>query len=352
VRDAIGSILLCCQNVHADQRPCHALDFGMNTGYFTAAMASLGARVVAVEAAPDHVDAFEQTKRVNCWEHTVEVHNAFLSLLQPIPKGRMRQSGIPMRPLSWDFGEVVNVSAVPLVDPQKFLFMAGGSWDLIKIDMESIDIWLVNLIQKEISRGHIAVNALLFENNVMGDAARLGRQARVDLGLDGEETKGWEMEVLRALLRRFQELGYDAYMLDVHSHKAYGEQRVYDANGRSIGAPPSWKPPPGVEEQEHVRAMRHVYRFQPNLTRSEWRVALPGKRVLGGINFLVIREPLLESRQHLIHGFDFRDLKDQYNLPTSMADKLPMCGPRGIKGINAGKTRFEVIPCKNDGSSS
>jgi len=346
VRDAIASVLLRCLNVPADQRPCHTLDFGMNTGYFTAAMASLGAHVVAVEGAPDHVDAFEQTKRVNCWQHTVELHNAYLSLMKPIPKGRTHKAGIPMRPISWDFGEVLNVSDVPLVDPHKFLFMAGGSWDLIKIDIDSMDTWLVHDIQKQISQGHVAVNAILFENNVMGDVARLGRQARTDLGVDDVEVDGWEMEVLRALLGRFQQLGYDVFMLDVHSHLVFGEQPVHDAKGRNIGARPTWRPPPGVVAHEHVRAMRHVYHFQKNLTRSEWRVALPGKNP-APINYLVIREPLLEARRHLIHSFDFRDLREKYDLPKSMADKLPMCGPRGIKGVTAGKNRFELVPCKH-----
>ena len=223
--------------------------------------------------------------------------------------------------------------------------MARRSWDLIKIDIDSMDTWLVHAIQKQISQGHVAVNAIIFENNMMGDAARLGKKARTDLGLDDKERVGWEMEVLRALLKRFQELGYDVYMLDVHSHHAYGEQPVHDATGRNIGARPTWRPPPGVETHEHVRAMRHVYRFQPNLTRSEWQVALPGTEVIGGINFLVIREPLLEARQHLIHPFDYKALQEKYDLPSSMADKLPMCGPRGIKGVNNGKSRFEIVPC-------
>ena len=40
VREAIASLLLECH-----RRPCHAMDIGMSTGYFTAAMASLGACV-------------------------------------------------------------------------------------------------------------------------------------------------------------------------------------------------------------------------------------------------------------------------------------------------------------------
>jgi len=56
---------------------------------------------------------------------------------------------------------------------------------------------------------------------------------------------------------------------------------------------------------------------------------------------------LLEARRHLIHSFDFRDLREKYDLPKSMADKLPMCGPRGIKGVTAGKNRFELVPCKH-----
>ena len=78
---------------------------------------------------------------------------------------------------------------------------------------------------------------------------------------------------------------------------------------------------------------------------TKWRVALPGTEVIGGINFLVIREPLLEARQHLIHPFDYKALQEKYDLPSSMADKLPMCGPRGIKGVNNGKSRFEIVPC-------
>ena len=71
----IASLLLGC-----DARPCHSIDIGMSTGYFTAAMASLGSNVTSIERSTDMVAAFRQTSKLNCWEHRVKLLNAAVGL--------------------------------------------------------------------------------------------------------------------------------------------------------------------------------------------------------------------------------------------------------------------------------
>jgi hypothetical protein len=134
VREAIASLLLMCQS-----RPCNTLDIGMSTGYFTAAMASLGASVVAIERSRDMIDAFEKTKIVNCWADD-RVRLVWGAIGIDVEPGatfadRGRDLG---RPLSNGWGERSRVHrSVPMVEFGSLV--AGKELALIKMDIDSIE---------------------------------------------------------------------------------------------------------------------------------------------------------------------------------------------------------------------
>ena len=122
-------------------------------------------------------------------------------------------------------------------------------------------------------------------------------------------------------------LGFDIYVLDVHSHRLYGEQRVYDSRGINVGAPREWRPPPGLTEHEHVRFLTHVLKVDDGLDTAGLRRVLPGWRhVLPPVNLLLTRERLLERRPRQIHPSDWRYLAPRYNLSTAMNYRFPLCG--------------------------
>ena len=122
----------------------------------------------------------------------------------------------------------------------------------------------------------------------------------------------------------FQSLGYDVYILDVHSYHWFGEQRVYNNQGINIGAPASWHPPSNLTEYEHVRFMTHVFRVDGNLSMSGWGKVI--RFLPAPVNILVTLEPLIDPRPKQINPGDFTALRKKYGLPWSMDYHYPRCG--------------------------
>ncbi len=166
------------------------LDAGGNMGFVSLYAFAMGANVVYVEPQIDLVEAMQASVALNCaGERITVLHGALMPDKQPehvrlnlsVPGFRSCQG-------SWGTGSRQSGAGplgAPIVSVDE-LVSAHRHWDLVKIDIDSIDAQLVERFLQHIRSGYLTVTSFIVEWN--------GGKARGDL--------------LHALQ---QELGYDVY---------------------------------------------------------------------------------------------------------------------------------------------
>ena len=320
IRDVIASLLTGC-----DMRKCRTVDIGMSTGYFTAAMASLGAHVASIEPSTDLTAAFHKTVELNCWHSRVNVTRGYIGAeAEPGETKLLKGADVGKRGLSDQAGKR---SIYPAKGIQLPVIAVGelvkGSLDFVKVDVDSIDVLLVQRIHRLIVAGQAEIESIVFEVN----PALVTRISFLELMVN------------------FQALNYSAFLLDTHSHMVLGEQRVYGEHGINIGAPYSWKPPAGVTEFEHVRFISHINKFDDDLGLAGWERLFPARsprprahsetfyrtrnstkinlKWWAPYNILLTKQQLIDSRPKQIHPQDYEVLKRRYQLNESLQYRFP-----------------------------
>lgn len=255
MRDAVVSLLAGCA-ARPTSSPCRAIDLGANNGWISAYMLSLGAHVVSVEPQPDLARALNDTITLNCWRGRSVVHNAFacgkgasLGCMRPKPAMRgWRLGGIPKASTSRE-RIVPGLELTPLLTE---LAAANHHFDLMKLDGDGPEPkWLAS-IDALLSQGTLSVGAILVEGN----------------GLKAQN------------VRRFQQVhNFEVYRLDL-----YDSRRRMRNDGWDDFSPPGTigrldrDGPLARDAQEKelfgVRTMRHLFRFQRNLTLRQFHQML------------------------------------------------------------------------------
>ena len=276
VREAIASVLVGCH-----RRPCRAIDLGANNGWMTASMLDLGAVVVSVEPQPDLASSVSETARVNCWSERLTVLNRFAcpwelesgrasdSCLEPRRLGS-KVSNLPYRSgggPSRKAAAMLLGSSTPGIDLDDVIYhgvnrSAPLHVDLIKADGDGPELgWLRTLLQMlradPAKRPRLTVDCICVEAQVGHNRSSLVR-------------------AFATVLEKYEREGYETFRLDTHDFRRLITTRGFDAF-----SPPDTIAPLGrvrgplprdalEEEILGLRAMRHVWRIKPNLTRDQW----------------------------------------------------------------------------------
>lgn len=192
VVEVVASFLLDCTN-------CAFLDIGANIGYYSSLALSLGARVTTVEPQLALFTAFEETTCINGWSDRATRHYGLLGLLKETSHVRNFSGG-------WSIATPTgrgNPSTDTPVVPFRTLFDQITCYDLIKLDVDSIEPEILQDLAMLMQRGDICVKTVVVE---------LAATARSAI----------------ALMRYF-ELGYTILKLNAHI-----DQRFFDRYGTDI----------------------------------------------------------------------------------------------------------------------
>ena len=265
-RQAIASFLGGCS---ARNQPCRAIDLGSNGGWTTAMMLSLGAHVTAVEPQPDLAAALKSTVELNCWTHRATVIHAAVTQLKPAaapPLLTIDMNRDVYRLARRHFPPAEAIVRVPVVSIDDVLWAQAAdgvsrtgttslpslAYDLIKIDVDSIDGQLLHTLLLKIQRGQLSVRTILVE------------------------CTGCRAETLHALHAH----GYHAYLLDNTDGR-----RFLNGAGQDLAAgfQPLSNLDPELQERFAQRLLRHVYYVLPTADLRAWRrINTPSKHLPPG----------------------------------------------------------------------
>ena len=229
-------------------RKCHVLDLGGNLGYVNSYAGSLGAKVVSVEPQSDLAAANKATTEHNCWQHRVENIVGFLTLSADEDKHDHKASQL-WRPGMTEFNKTREATKVYL---GRLIEQLGSKHlDLVKIDVDSIDIPILKFIVNFVKMGDITVDHILIE-------------------------AACEPETFFEL----QQLGYNIFQLDHHLRA-----RFFDARGRDVykyrGATIPWLDDAG-EEFQCRRGIRMLLKWptatDTNMAAAQGRLLLHNEK--------------------------------------------------------------------------
>lgn len=156
-------------------RACYMADFGGNLGYVNSYAAALGASVVSIEPQQDLWKANVETIKMNCWDHRVTNLNGMVTL-DPSEHGTSATISRLWRPGMVDFEKKWTVRKhwignMLALNPDK-------TFDLIKIDVDSIDEKIIDWILDRVGRGELQVTSIIIEfrgsGKIMHKASQLG----------------------------------------------------------------------------------------------------------------------------------------------------------------------------------
>jgi hypothetical protein len=268
VREVIASALHHCR-----WGPCRSLDVGANIGYMVAFMASLGSHVVAVEPQKELAGALLQSVSLNGWQDRVLVLPGLATVVagesgtRPFSGGfrlgRRKEGGL------WD-APLIRVQEVllssfgaakePCSTPTTRAGTGVASWDLVKLDTDSVDIEILDGILALVEQGAVSVSSFAIESVSAGQLHRL---------------------VMR--------LGYTCYRLNVLLW-----QRHFDGRGKDVRANFSSIPlPPWVETEVYQqRYIRYALKLRAMETEEDYAAA--GKELHWYCTTLAFEEPSFE----------------------------------------------------------
>jgi FkbM family methyltransferase len=178
-------------------RRCYVADFGANLGYVNSYVAALGAKVVGIEPQQDLHEANEATVETNCWKHRVKLINGLVTM---DPQKHMSQTNVShlWRPGMVEFGKV-RQSHYYFIG--HFLAELGSkNIDLVKIDVDSIDLEILGWLIDEMEMKNINVTSIIIESSCEPQ-----------------------------LFFRLQQLGFDIFRMDHHLRA-----RFFDSRGRDV----------------------------------------------------------------------------------------------------------------------
>lgn len=224
VLQAIATSLHRCRQT---QQGCRSVDVGANIGDLTALMVAFGqSHVIAVEPQLDLARALNQTVLVNGWADKVQV-------LAGLASGRAGGlNGTKLLNAGYRFSEIdmkMTPWEAPFIPLYDIIVGQGGTFDLVKIDTDSVD------------------------GELLGMVLQLQKQKIVDIKSVICEFEGGSAQ----MLFEFQQLGFHIYRLNAHLNFRRFNSEGYDVlNNFTAVLPKSWQGI--VEERYSLHYMKYV----------------------------------------------------------------------------------------------
>ena len=248
VREAVVATLGACAAMPGE---CNMLDIGGNMGVFSLWGWALGARVVYVEPQLDLVTAFAKTVELNCAGDDVTVLHGFISHDASKANSSIAFDGYGYRQCQVDALGQAPLTITPCEARVVYvdeILLAHPRWELLKIDYDADDVDLLAHVLELVAAGAVDVRAFVIEFN---DCRGKGH-----------------------VLQRAHELGYTAYLLNVHLNR-----RFFDATGHDVvnGYLPVDLGAPLWEEVFWQRGIKVMYKLAKGLSLDQYNEAIGGE---------------------------------------------------------------------------
>jgi FkbM family methyltransferase len=262
VREVFASLLTNCH-----LRDCQCVDIGANVGYMTVLMASMGASVISVEPYFDYGQALKRTVELNCWTDRVQVHQGFATM-DAAQAGKRQWVNSTYRSMGEHVPPVVTGWNAPFINIADLI--KGKSLELVKIDTDTVDGFLLKGLIELITTGNLEVKSIVTEF-MAGDAS---------------------------ILHTFQQkLGYDIYRLNVHD-----DRRFFDDTGHDVISHfGDIKLEPFFEERYFLRYIKFAFKLKNRPNLADWEPVIKTREGLNEatLQYLITKVALEEHQfQH------------------------------------------------------